>query len=174
VVRRRVANVADLVWTVVPSPVGELLLTGDGSSLTGCLFEPHGRWRERCEQRGVRADDDPVLAATAAQLGEYFAGERTVFELPLDPAGTSFRRRVWAALREIPYGRTTSYGEIAARLGLPPGGARAVGLANGANPIPVIVPCHRVIGADGTLTGFGGGIARKTFLLQLERGDALF
>jgi len=104
------------------------------------------------------------------QLEEYFAGERTIFDIPLAPEGAPFEREVWRALEEIPYGETVSYGEIARRVGQPTA-ARAVGTANGRNPIAVIVPCHRVIGADGSLTGYGGGLERKRLLLELERGQ---
>ena len=117
---------------------------------------------------GVRADGDPVLVAAAEQLASYFAGERTDFDLPLDPVGTPFQQEVWAALRQIPYGETASYGEIAGRLGRTGNGARAVGVANGRNPIPVIVPCHRVVGASGAMTGYAGGMERKRTLLELE------
>jgi methylated-DNA-[protein]-cysteine S-methyltransferase len=114
-----------------------------------------------------------VLRAARDQLAGYFEGTRTEFDLPVEPDGTEFQRRVWQALRTIPYGKTASYGEIAASLGLKPGASRAVGTANGANPIPIVVPCHRVIGADGSLTGYGGGLDRKQMLLQLE-APALF
>lgn len=117
---------------------------------------------------GVRSDDDPVLVAAAEQLAAYFAGERTDFDLPLAPTGTPFQQEVWAALRQIPYGTTASYGEIAGRLGRTGHGARAVGVANGRNPIPVVVPCHRVVGASGAMTGYGGGMDRKRILLELE------
>ena len=108
------------------------------------------------------------LGKAAGQLAAYFAGELTEFELPLSMDGTEFQRRVWAALQDIPYGETVSYGKLADEIGAP-GASRAVGLANGRNPIGIIVPCHRVIGADGGLTGYGGGIERKRFLLDLER-----
>ena len=108
-----------------------------------------------------------AFAAALAQLREYFAGERRSFQLSLAPAGTPFQQAVWSALRAIPYGETVSYGELALQLGRP-GSARAVGLANGTNPLPIIVPCHRVIGADGSLTGFGGGLGIKRALLSLE------
>src|SRR5262249_46315472 len=111
--------------------------------------------------------DDAPFAQTIAQFGEYFAGRRRTFRLPLAPAGTPFQLSVWQELRAIPYGETVSYGQLARRLGLANGG-RAVGLANGANPLPIIVPCHRVIGADGSLTGFGGGLPIKRALLSLE------
>ncbi len=159
----------------MPSPVGELLLTAggpDGDQLSGLFFSPHKashlQW-DTARSSGVEDPDLAVLAATRRQLDEYFAAERTVFDLPLAPAGTGFQLRVWTALTEIPYGRTKSYGDIAARLGLVPGASRAVGLANGSNPISIVVPCHRVIGANGAMTGFGGGIERKVWLLQHER-----
>jgi methylated-DNA-[protein]-cysteine S-methyltransferase len=149
-------------WTVVESPVGELLLSSDGQALTGVYFSPFD------PPAGEPDDADPILVAARQQLKEYFAGERREFDLPLAPVGTDFQRRVWAALREIPYAATTSYGEVARQLELGSRGARAVGLANGKNPIPIIVPCHRVVGADGSLTGYGGGIDRKRILLALE------
>jgi methylated-DNA-[protein]-cysteine S-methyltransferase len=158
-----------MLYDSVDSPIGELLLTGDGHALTGLWMQDAGRPR-RPEAGWRRAP--AAFAEAARQLHEYFARERTAFELALAPAGTPFQLRVWAALREIPYGQTTSYGELADRLGQP-GAARAVGLANGRNPIAVIVPCHRVIGADGSLTGFGGGLGRKRALLDLE-SPALF
>jgi methylated-DNA-[protein]-cysteine S-methyltransferase len=169
------ALAARLLWSVLPSPIGELLLTtADGIDLTGLYFCPHKashlEW-ERNQQTGIEDDEAPILANTRRQLGEYFDGSRTGFELQLAAAGTAFQRRVWAALREIPYGQTRSYGDIAHRLGLVPGASRAVGLANGANPISIVVPCHRVIGASGSLTGYGGGLDRKRFLLDLERGS---
>lgn len=165
-------------WTVMPSPIDELLLTTDGRALTGVFFSlPAGRrgsgsgadgWPPRA---GPRLDDHELLRRAVGQLDEYFAGQRTDFDLPLAPAGTAFQQRVWAALLDVPYGRTASYGEIAAVLGLPPGASRAVGLANGANPIPIIIPCHRIIGANGSLVGYGGGLDRKRLLLALEGGS---
>jgi len=142
----------------VESPIDGLLLHGEGDTLVAIDFgaEP------------VPGETSDVLEDAAAQLQEYFAGERREFDLPLAARGTAFQRRVWAALAEIPYGQTMSYGQVAARLGLVPGASRAVGSANGSNPIPIVVPCHRVIGANGTLTGFGGGIDRKRTLLALE------
>jgi methylated-DNA-[protein]-cysteine S-methyltransferase len=148
-------------WTVVDSPIDPLLLVGDETGLRELQMAPHSPPPGAVEDAGR-------LAAAAEQLEAYFAGEREAFELPLLPVGTAFQRKVWAALREIPYGRTTTYGELAAGLGQPTA-ARAVGLANGRNPIAVIVPCHRVIGRDGTLTGFGGGLDRKRWLLEHER-----
>jgi methylated-DNA-[protein]-cysteine S-methyltransferase len=163
-------------WTLTDSPVGRLLLTTDGSSLTRIFFESHrggpAGW-SGLDDPLHRDDDHRVLTCAASQLAEYFARQRREFDLPLAATGTPFQLRVWAALREIPYGCTTSYGQIAHRLGLPPGASRAVGLANGANPISIVVPCHRVIGANGALTGYGGGLDRKRALLDLE-SDALF
>lgn len=161
-------------WTLVASPVDDLLVTTDGDALTGVFFSPHKGIATTARTDGTDPDDDHrVLAAAREQLGEYFAGERREFDLPLEPAGTAFQQRVWGALREIRWGQTRSYGDVAERLGLPLSASRAVGLANGANPISIVVPCHRVVGADGSLTGFGGGIARKRFLLDLE-ADLLF
>jgi methylated-DNA-[protein]-cysteine S-methyltransferase len=153
------------VFSLLDSPIGELLLTGDGVSVTGIWMQSH-----RSEWRRTKAwtRDDRALASTRAQLIEYFAGERTEFDLPLAPEGTGFQRRVWTELCAIPYGTTISYGELARRIGQPTA-ARAVGLANGSNPLPIVVPCHRVIGADGSLTGFGGGIERKRWLLAHEK-----
>jgi methylated-DNA-[protein]-cysteine S-methyltransferase len=164
-------------WSVLPSPVGDLLLISRSGGLTGVFFRPHkssSRPWDQAMAHGVRTDDEPVLAAARLQLEEYFAGSRTQFDLPLAAGGSSFQQAVWSALCEIPYGETRSYGHIAARLGLVPGASRAVGLANGQNPISIVVPCHRVIGADGSLTGYGGGLDRKRLLLDLERGGALF
>ena len=163
-----------LIWSVISSPVGELLLTTDANRLTGLFFRPHKashqQW-DRCRRVGLEDPGSAVLARTGRELEEYFAGDRTVFDLPLAPEGTGFQQRVWTALTDIPYGRTESYGHVAQRLGLVPGASRAVGLANGANPISIIVPCHRVIGANGSLTGYGGGLDRKRFLLDLEQGS---
>ena len=155
----------------MPSPVGELLLLANPDGLSGVWFETsrHGR-----PQVTEWPDDDgqgragAVLALAREQLEEYFARRRTVFDLPLAPQGTPFQLRVWHALRAIPYGTTESYGGLARRIGTPTSAARAVGAANGQNPIPIIVPCHRVIGANGDLTGFGGGLGRKRWLLAHE------
>lgn len=157
-------------FTRIPSPVGDLVLTGDGSSLTGCYFTGTGHTSD--PSAGL-ARDDAAFEAVVGQLGEYFAGERTAFDLPLAPSGTDFQLRVWAQLRTIPYGATCSYADVARGIGAS-NGFRAVGLANGRNPISIIVPCHRVIGADGSLTGYGGGIERKRFLLDLESGSLPF
>lgn len=150
-------------YTTLDSPIGELLLVGDGKALHG-LYMQDGR-RKRIQPGWERADEP--FAAVAAQLAEYFAGERREFDVPLVLDGPPFQRQAWQALREIPYGETVSYGEQARRIGQPDA-ARAVGAANGQNPIAVIVPCHRVIGADGSLTGFGGGLERKRLLLDFE------
>jgi O-6-methylguanine DNA methyltransferase len=155
------------VHTVVDSPCGELTLVARGDALSG-LYMTGQRHRPAQETFGPRGDS-PVFAAARAQLDAYFAGELTCFDLPLTMAGTPFQQRVWSALRDIPYGETVSYGELAALLGSPTA-SRAVGLANGRNPIGVIVPCHRVIGAGGDLTGYGGGLPRKRWLLGLENG----
>ncbi|HVN10885.1 MAG TPA: methylated-DNA--[protein]-cysteine S-methyltransferase [Kineosporiaceae bacterium] len=168
---------ATSAWSALDSPVGELLLTTDGTALTAVYFDRHRAGGDRrpvaARRPDGRDDDHPVLDRARRQLTEYFARGRRVFDLQLAPVGTEFQQRVWRALLEIPYGETASYGEIAGRLCLPPGASRAVGLANGSNPISIIVPCHRVIGADGSLTGYGGGLDRKRFLLDLER-DLLF
>jgi methylated-DNA-[protein]-cysteine S-methyltransferase len=156
-----------LAYTSMDSPIGELLLLGDERALHG-LYMQEGRRPVRIAPQWHRSA--APFAAVQAELREYFAGERVAFETPLALEGTAFERRVWGALRDIPYGETVSYGEIARRIDQPTA-ARAVGLANGRNPIAVIVPCHRVIGANGTLTGYGGGLERKQLLLELERGQ---
>jgi methylated-DNA-[protein]-cysteine S-methyltransferase len=153
-----------LYWHEIDSPVGRLLLAGDGRSLIHLGFQSGPR--PQVPPGGWIADAAP-FAAAIGQLGEYFAGRRHGFDLPLAPRGTEFQRRVWRALTEIPYGKTISYGELARRIGQP-SASRAVGLANGANPLPIVVPCHRVIGANGSLTGFGGGLPIKRRLLALE------
>jgi methylated-DNA-[protein]-cysteine S-methyltransferase len=145
--------------TVVESPIGPLGLIASDAGLRAVLFD--GR-RVRPEGRS------PVLVETARQLDAYFGGDLVTFDVPLDLAGTDFQRRCWLALASIPYGQTVSYGEQARRLGLGSEAARAVGAANGRNPVPVVLPCHRVIGADGSLTGFGGGLHVKRFLLEHE------
>jgi methylated-DNA-[protein]-cysteine S-methyltransferase len=151
-------------WHEIDSPVGALLLAGEARALTRIHFQS-GRQPLR-PAAAWRRDPGPFVDAVR-ELGEYFAGARRTFTVALAPRGTPFQLSVWQALRAIPYGETLSYGELARRLGNPTG-ARAVGLANGANPLPIIVPCHRVIGADGSLTGFGGGLATKRALLALE------
>jgi methylated-DNA-[protein]-cysteine S-methyltransferase len=159
-------------FTRVSSPVGELVLAASGAALTGVYFNPSRHGPPPTEGAGCVEDDGRglaggVLARAGQQLGEYFAGTRTTFDIPLDAPGTAFQRRVWDALRAIPYGTTLSYGELARRLG-DVRATRAVGAANGKNPIPIIVPCHRVVGANGALTGFGGGLDRKRWLLEHE------
>jgi methylated-DNA-[protein]-cysteine S-methyltransferase len=149
-------------YTTTASPIGSLLLVGDGESITVLDMEPH----DPTLVVAARPDDGPFRQAVD-QLAAYFAGARTDFELPLAPRGTEFQRRVWQALRSIPYGHTTSYGELATLVGNP-NASRAVGLANGRNPIAIVVPCHRVIGRDGRLTGYGGGLDRKRWLLDHE------
>jgi methylated-DNA-[protein]-cysteine S-methyltransferase len=153
-------------WTTVTSPLGELLLTARGGELTG-LFMP----AERREPPAGAERDDDAFAAVRQQLEEYFAGQRRVFDLPLAPPGTDFQRRVWDELRRIGYGETISYAELAARSGRPTA-IRAAGAANGANPISILIPCHRVIGSHGALTGYSGGLAAKRLLLDLERSGA--
>ncbi len=160
------------MWTVMDSPVGELRIVEHHGSITAIEFSPFGRSPDG-RPRGERADDSEVLRAAVRQLTEYFARDRKEFDLPLAPEGTDFQQRVWAQLREIGFGDTASYGEIAHRLGMTNAASRAVGLANGRNPIPIVIPCHRVIGSDGSLTGYAGGVERKQTLLELEQ-DALF
>ncbi len=147
-------------FTTFPSPLGDLTLTLDGSDhLTGL-------WRNRSAEPSWERDDS-AFAKVCAQMDAYFAGTRHNFDLPLNLQGTEFQRSVWHGLCEIPFGETISYGELARRLGNPKA-MRAVGLANGRNPISIIVPCHRVIGADGSLTGYGGGLPMKKWLLEHE------
>jgi methylated-DNA-[protein]-cysteine S-methyltransferase len=152
-------------YTYLDSPVGRLLLAGDEAGLRLIRFpserseaEPGPGWRR----------DDAGLTETVRQLRAYFAGTLKDFDLPLAPQGTAFQRSVWRALRRIPYGETASYGEVARAIGRPTA-SRAVGAANGANPLPIVIPCHRVIGSTGKLTGFGGGLDTKAALLALER-----
>ena len=152
-------------FTHFESPIGRLLLTTDGTALTGLYMEP-----SRTAQSTEGWMNDPTagpLAEAVRQLSEYFAGRRREFDLPLRLNGTAFQQRVWRELTEIPYGETWSYGQLAKRIDKP-SASRAVGLANGCNPISILVPCHRVIGADGSLTGYGGGIERKLWLLEHE------
>jgi methylated-DNA-[protein]-cysteine S-methyltransferase len=150
------------------SPVGPLLLAGDGTALRLLSF-PSGK-RAVAPQEGWRPDPAP-FDAVRRQLDAYFRGELRVFSLPLEIRGTAFQKKIWGALAAIPYAETRSYGEIARALGTP-GASRAVGAANGANPLPIILPCHRVIGQSGALTGFGGGLDTKTWLLQHEASMA--
>jgi len=159
----------DCWYTLVPSPVGPLLLVRNPAGLAVVEFADLHDGPARAADRGW-CEDPPRLAREVAQLDEYFAGRRQTFELDLAPDGTPFQREVWAALLAIPYGATRSYGELARSIGRPHA-ARAVGAANGRNPLAIIVPCHRVIGTNGTLTGYGGGMARKRWLLAHEGGD---
>ena len=160
------------MWTVMPSPIGDLRIVERDGAIVAIEFFP---FRQPADGRplGARSDEEPVLAEAVRQLTAYFARELTDFDLPLAPVGTEFQRRVWEQLEKIAYGETASYGAVAGRLGMTNAASRAVGLANGRNPIPIVVPCHRVIGANGTLTGYAGGLERKQQLLELEQ-DALF
>jgi methylated-DNA-[protein]-cysteine S-methyltransferase len=153
------------VHTVVDSPVGPLTLVAVDGILTGLYMHAQ---RHRPGQENFGEPDPTPFGEAAEQLDAYFAGRRTEFDLPVSLAGTPFQRRVWAALREIPFGETLSYGQLAGRIGRPTA-MRAVGLANGRNPIGIVVPCHRVVGAGGGLTGYGGGVERKQYLLELEQ-----
>jgi methylated-DNA-[protein]-cysteine S-methyltransferase len=150
--------------TVVPSPIGPLTVVREDHALVRLLMSPPTGLDP--EVVGERSDEG--FADVLRQLGEYFAGERTTFDLPLRPVGSDFELAVWGQLTQIPYGETRSYGHVAKAVG-EPGGAQAVGAANGRNPLAIVVPCHRVIGADGSLVGFGGGLPRKRFLLDLEQ-----
>lgn len=152
-------------FTYLDSPIGPLLVARDADGISTISFHPaeaHDDWTR----------DDAAFEDAASQLRGYFAGKRTAFDLPLAPRGTAFQLAVWNELQRIPYGQTRSYREIAIAIGKPEA-IRAVGTANGANPLPIVVPCHRVIGSNGSLTGFGGGLPAKRFLLDLESG-ALF
>jgi methylated-DNA-[protein]-cysteine S-methyltransferase len=151
--------------TIIDSPIGPITLVADGDALA-CLYMDIQRYPD--DVGPADPGDSVVLKEAERQLAEYFAGERTEFDLPLAAEGTPFQRRVWSALCDIPYGETISYGELARRVGQP-SAARAVGLANGRNPISIVVPCHRVIGSSGKLVGYGGGLDRKQRLLELEQ-----
>src|SRR5512138_500802 len=159
---------AGLTYDVMQTPIDRLVLASDGSAIVGVWManaEPDDkRWPDR---RG----SDAVLDETRRELEAYFAGRLETFTVPLAPNGTEFQRRVWSALREIPFGTTISYADLARRVSNA-AAVRAVGAANGRNPIPIIVPCHRVIGSDGSLTGFGGGLPRKQWLLRHEAAQA--
>jgi methylated-DNA-[protein]-cysteine S-methyltransferase len=159
-------NTPTFYCSEMDSPIGKLTLSASVAGLSGVCMENQGGVPG---QRVLWQKSDDRLAGARRQLREYFAGTRTVFDLELDlGSGTEFQQRVWTALLTIPYGETVSYGEIARRIGQPPA-VRAVGLANGRNPVAIIVPCHRVIGANGTLTGYGGGLDRKRLLLAHEQ-----
>ena len=160
------------MWTSMESPVGRLRIVANRTAVAAIEFDceaPASAGRPV----GERDDAHPLLVETVRQLTAYFDRELKDFDLPLEPDGTPFQLSVWDQLQRIGYGETVSYGEIATRLGKSFAASRAVGLANGRNPIPIVIPCHRVIGANGTLTGYGGGIERKQTLLELEQ-DALF
>ena len=159
------------MWTVMDSPVGDLRIVEHDGAITAIEFSPFRDHDGR--PRGARDDENAVLAEAVRQLRAYFDRDLKEFDLPLDPTGSDFQRSVWARLVTIGYGETASYGQIAKQLGKSNAASRAVGLANGSNPIPIVIPCHRVIGADGTLTGYAGGIERKQALLEIEQ-DALF
>lgn len=155
-------------YAYVESPVGRLLVAMRAGALHTLAFADTAR-QARTPEAGWH-HDEAALAPARRELEEYFAGQRQDFDIPVVTDGTPFQQDVWRALREIPYGTTVSYGELAQRIGRP-SAVRAVGLANGANPVAIVVPCHRVIGADGSLTGFGGGLPVKRALLALERGE---
>lgn len=161
------------IFSVMDSPIGKLMMVRKGAALSGLYMESYKRaW---ASQKDLKRDD-AALKPVRRQLEAYFGGELQAFDLELEGEGTDFQRKVWRALCDIPYGETISYGELARRIGQP-SAPRAVGLANGQNPIAVIVPCHRVIGANGALTGYGGGLPRKKWLLAHEaahRGSGLF
>jgi methylated-DNA-[protein]-cysteine S-methyltransferase len=148
------------VFARIGSPVGQILLSGDGEALSGLHLG-----EARPAAGAIEAPD--AFAVAEAQLSEYFASERTAFDLPLDPIGTPFQLEVWRAVRGVGYGETTTYGELADRIDRP-GAARAVGAANGANPLAIVIPCHRLVGANGDLTGYSGGLEGKRWLLELE------
>ncbi len=151
-------------WCRIPSPIGDLLLVAENDKLLEINFV---NGKHTVQPPADAREDRAPFAATIRQLQEYFAGKRETFDLPLAPHGTDFQRRVWSALQKIPYGKTVAYADIAQRIGNPKG-VRAVGLANGRNPIPIVIPCHRVIGKDGSLTGYGGGLPIKQKLLEIE------
>ena len=159
-------------WTVTGSPVGDLRVVAREGMIAAIEFSPFKGSRSGLPI-GEQAADNPLLRTAVDQLAAYFARDLKEFDLPLAPRGSAFQQRVWEQLRAISYGETASYGEVARRLGMTNAASRAVGLANGRNPIPIVIPCHRVIGANGTLTGYAGGLERKQRLLELEQ-DALF
>jgi methylated-DNA-[protein]-cysteine S-methyltransferase len=152
------------------SPIGGMLLAATEKGLSGIYFDRQKHYPGK-NSEWKRDPDNPHLKRAKRQLAEYFGGKRRSFELELDPAGTGFQKRVWKAISGVPYGRTISYGELARRAGFPEG-ARAAGAATGRNPIGIIVPCHRIVGSDGSLTGYAGGLEKKRALLALESGEA--
>jgi methylated-DNA-[protein]-cysteine S-methyltransferase len=157
-------------YELVPSPLGTMLLVARGDALAGIHFQGE-RYRPAIAPDWRRAKDHPAVRAAQAQLDQYFAGERTSFDLPLAPLGTPFQRTVWQAIGTVPYGATISYRELAARSGRP-GSIRAAGTATGRNPWTIVVPCHRIVGSNGSLTGYAGGLDRKRALLALEARSA--
>jgi len=171
-------DVTQRATLVVPSPVGPLTLTAEEGALVaidlgvpaGCADVADAAHADPVDGAAPAPPADPVLAEAARQLSAYFAGELRQFDLPLRPSGTPFQLTVWEALQQIPYGETVTYGELARSIGRPTA-ARAVGGANHLNPLPIVVPCHRVIGADGTLTGYAGGLGAKSALLAVESGQ---
>jgi methylated-DNA-[protein]-cysteine S-methyltransferase len=152
-------------YSLLETPIGALVLSGSADGTLSSLDFVDGRGAPQPDGSWVR--DDAAFAEARAQLGAYFDGRLRQFDLPLAPAGTAFQRSVWQALEQIPYGQTRTYGQLAAELGSPRA-MRAVGAANGRNPISIVIPCHRLVGSDGSLTGYGGGLARKQWLLELE------
>ena len=158
-------------YSYMETPIGTLLIAGDDRAIHKIYFPKNGK-AEKPEADWVESSRGPIAAAVR-QLKEYFAGKRADFDLPLAPDGTEFQHAVWNQLQEIPYGETISYGELAKRVGNPKA-SRAVGAANGQNPIPIVIPCHRVIGSNGKLTGFGGGLPTKERLLALEAKQLRF
>ena len=174
------------MWTMIDSPAGPVRILANKGAVTAIEFtgqppedaSPRSSVRVAAERAagrpvGDRVDDDPLLLEAARQLTAYFNGDRKEFDLPLRPEGTPFQRRVWDELQRIGYGETATYGELAQRLGMSRNASRAVGAANGRNPIGIVIPCHRVVGAAGSLSGYAGGVERKQLLLRLEQ-DALF
>jgi methylated-DNA-[protein]-cysteine S-methyltransferase len=157
-----------LATTTLPTPIGSLGLVASEVGLRAVIFESEARGPRHFAAELVDAPAHPVLAVAVEQLEAYFAGERRDFDLPLELVGTEFQLLAWRALATVPYGETVSYAEQARRIGRPTA-VRAIGAANGRNPVPVVLPCHRVVGADGSLTGFGGGLGTKAALLDLER-----
>ncbi len=156
-----------VLFDTVSTPLGRLVLASDGAALTGTWFDRQ-RYQPPMDANWVRRPDVPVLRQAAVELSEYFAGHRTRFELALEPAGTPFQRAVWEAIASVPYGETIAYRDLAARAGRP-ACIRAAGAATGRNPLSIVIPCHRIVGVDGSLTGYAGGLPRKRSLLALER-----
>ncbi|MBS1717222.1 MAG: methylated-DNA--[protein]-cysteine S-methyltransferase [Armatimonadetes bacterium] len=157
-------------YTYIPSPIGRLMLASDGEAITGLTMEVN-QYGPEVEEGWQQDDELPLFKRAKTQLEEYFAGKRTTFDLPLKMIGTDFQKRVWQELERIPFGETISYQELAKRVGSEKA-SRAVGQANGHNPVSIFVPCHRVINASGKLGGYGGGLPRKEFLLELEQKQA--